>query len=175
MLAISNGYSAPYTVYQLRGDVLPLIHGQGYIIDVVYDDKSLHSGHHLSLSDSCYGYCQLSPGIQRIAARCDFGLFEKPTMDEKIYADVIKSLNSEVKGKPVLQRVGIRPISPDILPMVGPMKMCPNVVLNVGYGPYGFASIYGSKISASIIDGEDAERFAGGKMWAAINVGRMLI
>ena len=35
-------------------------------------------------------------------------------------------------------RLGLRPMSPDNLEIIGPMRQFPNVILNVGYGPQGF-------------------------------------
>jgi glycine/D-amino acid oxidase-like deaminating enzyme len=50
----------------------------------------------------------------------------------------------------------MRPLTADSLPMVGPMKHYPNVVLNCGYGYMGFQSFGVSKIIEGIIEDNDA-------------------
>ena len=35
-------------------------------------------------------------------------------------------------------RLGLRPLSPDNIPIIGPLKHYPNIILNVGYGAQGY-------------------------------------
>ena len=51
--------------------------------------------------------------------------------------------------------MGLRPLSPDDMPIIGPMRSFPNVILNVGYGPHGFRALPGGIILKSLVDGTD--------------------
>jgi len=53
-------------------------------------------------------------------------------------------------------RVGMRPLTADSIPFVGPMKHFPNVVINCGYGYMGFQAIGLSKVVEGIIEDNDA-------------------
>ena len=50
-----------------------------------------------------------------------------------------------------LLRTGLRPISPDEMPIIGPLRQFPNVFLNVGYGEQGTNAFCGCKILEDII------------------------
>ena len=163
-----------------------MIHGQGYIIDVLYDDEKHHKGDNLYLGNSCYSLSQLSPGIIRHSCLCDFGIWQehdyKKNFDPKRWDYITRTLAhdygwtlKQVEEKTVLRRMGFRPLSPDSLPVIGAMQMYPNVVLNSCYGPQGFQSLYGSELVAKMIEGEDAEEVAGKKLWKAIRAKRFLI
>ena len=73
-------------------------------------------------------------------------------------------------------RLGLRPMSPDNLEIIGPMRSFPNVVLNVGYGPQGFQAMSGSKIVESLIQNTDeAEKLFGPKILSMVDSKRMYI
>lgn len=54
VLVMCQGSWAPFHIYKTLGELVPMIQGQGYIIDVLYDDEKQHKGDHLYLGNSCY-------------------------------------------------------------------------------------------------------------------------
>ena len=110
------------------------------------------------MDQSPFCYAETEPGVIRLAACVDFGCIQTPFTDEA-RIQFIKRKVTEFFGieNPELHNlhIGLRPISPDNLEIIGPMKQYPNVILNVGYGPNGFHSIGGSQIVESIIQGSD--------------------
>ena len=71
----------------------------------------------------------------------DFGLFDKPYLDEQRVEQIKKTIkedfdeqNQEIKN----MRVNARPITPDSFPIVGRLKKYPNVIINNGHGPHGY-------------------------------------
>ena len=66
----------------------------------------------------------------------DFGLFEQPFVDPKRLEFLKKKLKEDFGHSDMKKlRNGLRPISPDEMPIIGALSHCPNVILNVGYGP----------------------------------------
>lgn len=83
IVVMAAGPQAPYHMYEhLNGTVMPLIQGQGYVFDILYEDHSLHTGKNVTISETIpYSYSQYYPGKQRIAALFDLGCFEEPKFD----------------------------------------------------------------------------------------------
>ena len=71
--------------------------------------------------------------------------------------------------------MGMRPLPPDSLPVIGPMQMHPNVVLNECYGAQGGMSLFCSQLAAAIVDGKDLNELADPQMQKALLANRMLI
>ena len=68
-------------------------------------------------------------------------MFKQPMFDQSRWDLIKKNIKSdfgftdEQFDKQVfLRRMGMRPLPPDSLPVIGPMQMYPNVVLNECYG-----------------------------------------
>ena len=97
-----------------------------------------------------------------MSALVDFCVNSEPFVDplrvkylkEKLQIDFGLSLE-EVEKNIKRLRTGLRPMSPDEFPIIGPLSHYPNVFLNVAYGPQGFQSLCGSKILESIIENTD--------------------
>ena len=114
------------------------------------------------LSKAPYSYCQYQPNKQRIAAFVDFGTFTEPFMDDKRIKYLHKVIrkdfgltDADLKEKMKLLRSCLRPISPDEVPIIGPLRYHPNVILNVAYGAKGAQAFCGSKIVEELIHGDN--------------------
>lgn len=86
-------------------------------------------------------------------------MFTQPFVDQKRLKFLYKQLSQdyeipleEVEPRISKLRTGLRPISPDELNIIGPMKHFPNVILNTGYGPWGFYAFAGGKIVESLVE-----------------------
>jgi hypothetical protein len=93
-----------------------------------------------------------------MAALVDIGVFREAFVDEERF-DFIKECiqldfglsEAELKERMNFFKTGLRPISPDECSFIGPLTHFPNVLLNGGYGPYGYYSFAGGKILESTI------------------------
>lgn len=99
VVVVATGSYASFHLQETLGEILPMISGQGYVLEVYYDDPEklkAHTGDHLLLSNSPYSYAQLEPGVQRMAALCDFGLLRKTKFDEERWTFVKKRIMQDL-------------------------------------------------------------------------------
>ena len=83
--------------------------------------------------------------MARLAVICDFGIFKKPWIDQerlnfgiKQVADDFGTSVEDIKKRALRTRACLRPMSSDNIPIIGPMRHFPNVLLNVAYGSQGW-------------------------------------
>lgn len=88
VVVVAAGPSAAFHIQETLGEIVPMIQGQGYVLDVHYDKDKIkcHTGDNILLSNSILSCAQMEPGVLRLAACCDFGLFRKPKFDEERWA-----------------------------------------------------------------------------------------
>ena len=77
--------------------VLPMISAQGYIVDLKDIPDDLDSACHLKIGDKGYAYAQMSPGKHRFVALMDFGLHDKPFIDQKRVKYLLKTYKQDFK------------------------------------------------------------------------------
>ena len=101
-----------------------------------------------------------------MAAFVDWGCFSKPFVDPKRVEFLKHQLCDdfgldieEVSSRMSLLKTGLRPVSPDEMNIIGPMTHFPNVILNTGYGPWGFHAFAGGKLVETIIEKTDNKMF----------------
>ena len=109
-------------------------------------------------NEDAYGLCQWGPDTARMAVVCDFGIFKKPSIDPERIAHGFKQVAEDlgtsakdIESRALNLRACTRPMSPDDLFIVGPMRHFPNVILNVGYGSQGWQCFSGAKIIEGIV------------------------
>ena len=108
-------------------------------------------------------------------------MFRKPYFDQERW-DYVKSRlrhdygwsEEQFERQAILRHMGMRPLSPDSLPVIGSMQRHPNVVLNTSYGSQGFQSFFGSRLAAAIIEGKVSE-FGSEDIRKAVDLRRFLI
>lgn len=88
----------------------------------------------------------------------DIGCFRESFVDPERLAFVKKCIqrdfglsDDELEKRMIFYKTGLRPISPDEFSFIGPMTNFPNVILNTGYGPYGYNTFSGGKILESTV------------------------
>lgn len=158
LVVVCTGPQTPKHLWHHFGCVLPSISAQGYGFDFKVDPAH-HLGVNILLLNSPYSMSQYAPGTQRMSAFVDWGCFDKPFVDEKRIAFLHRQLSydmgmpiEEVKQSISKMRPGLRPVSPDEMIIVGPMKHFPNVIINTGYGPWGFYCFAGGKVVESLVE-----------------------
>lgn len=159
LVVVCTGPDCSYHLADCLGIILPTLQAQGYTFDMVYDDLSLHQGYSVLLRESVFTTGQYAPGRHRHSALMDFGCFKKPFHDDERWQGAKTQVARDygISLKEVDERirslyVGRRPMAPDDLEIIGPLKQYPNILLNVGYGPQGFQAFCGSKILESMIE-----------------------
>ena len=112
-----------------------------------------------------------------MSALCDFGMFREPYFDQKRWDLIQENLVDHFKltedelAKVNGVHVGLRPLSPDSLPAIGPMQMFPNVVLNECYGAHGSMCLYGSRLASAVGEGETLDE----ELQSKVNPSRLFI
>lgn len=83
----------------------------------------------LRLGDSPYSFCPYTPGLVRLSACVEFGCFEEKFYDQGrmnyIKQNLAKDLGmcqDEIQESMRDFRLGLRPMSPDNLEIIGPMR-----------------------------------------------------
>ena len=160
LVVLCTGAQTPFHLWEHFKVVLPNVSGQGYVFDFELD-QAVAEPVSLYMANTPNTYCQSEPKMVRMASLVDLGVLREPAIDPKRRAFVHRILQRdyELTAEQVESRVhdfraGLRPMSPDMRFVVGPLRAYPNVLVNTGYGPYGYMSVCGAKILESIVYGD---------------------
>ena len=126
-----------------------------------------------------------------MASLLDFGCFKEPFFDQSrvdfLRRHISKEFGFEMKGDIIPEesnaercftnfRLRRRPISPDDVLILGPMRDYPNVILNVAYGSHGFRAPPGGMMLRSLIEADgEADAIFGKEIMKAVDSKRMFI
>jgi D-amino-acid dehydrogenase len=151
-LVIAAGTASKYLVQPL-GINLPLVSERGYHIELDAGQQTLSRP--VSWLDKSIFLTSMLNGI-RVAGTAEFAYADAP-LDDKRVDLLLKFAKRMLGGQPEIKSrwVGSRPSTPDSLPIIGPLKNHPNIVLAFGHAHVGLtlSSITG-KLVSQYIDGE---------------------
>ena len=148
------------------GTIFPLLTGQGYSVNLPDHDPKLDAGVNYKLHDRGCTYTQLRPGKHRLCGLMDIGCHEQSFLDPRrvnylrsIYETDFNIQSAEEDWRDLWS--GLRPLSPDDLPIVGPMAYYPNVVINAGHNGNGIPlGISSGKIVQELLDANETKYFS---------------
>jgi D-amino-acid dehydrogenase len=151
-LVIAAGTASKYLIEPL-GINVPLVSERGYHIELDTGQQTLSRP--VSWLDKSVFLTAMSNGV-RIAGTAEFAYADAPPDDKRIDL-LLKFAKKMLGGQPEIKSkwVGSRPSTPDSLPIIGPLKDHPNIVLAFGHAHVGLtlSSITG-KLVSQYIDGE---------------------
>lgn len=151
-LVIAAGTASKYLLQPL-GINLPLVSERGYHIELDAGDQNLRRP--VSWIDKSIFLTSMLNGI-RVAGTAEFAYAETPPDDKRMNL-LLKLAKEMLGGQPEIKSkwVGSRPSTPDSLPIIGPLKDHPNIVLAFGHAHVGLtlSSITG-KLVSQYIEGE---------------------
>lgn len=143
---------------RLLGVPLPVRPGKGYSIDV--DPYDLQSS--VNLSDAKVAVTPLTRNL-RLAGTMEFGGLDEELNQIRVGA-ILKAPSTYFRDwtppeTPVPARAGIRPMTPDGLPIIGPLGELSNTYVSTGHGMQGITLGPGSALALSrlVLHGEAPE------------------
>ncbi len=148
-LVVAAGVASRYLLEPL-GIKLPLVSERGYHLEL--NAKEQGFSRPISWLDKSIFLTPMVNGI-RIAGTAEFAYADTPPDDKRI-KNLLTFAKSMLGREPEIQSkwVGSRPSTPDSLPVIGPLKQHPNIVLAFGHGHVGLtlSSITGKLVSQYI-------------------------
>lgn len=148
-------------IAELLGLALPVRGGKGYGVDVVSPGGSLR--HATYLSERKVAVTPLSGGV-RLAGTMEFGAEDARPDDRRIQALHAAAVGYFDPWHPSRSTgwSGLRPMTPDGLPIIGSLPTVPGVHVATGHAMLGItlAPVTGARIASIIVDGHEPEDLA---------------
>jgi D-amino-acid dehydrogenase len=156
-VVVAAGYTSK-NIIDLLGIRLPLLPVQGYSFTIDNTKKILLN--HLISEDAGLAHIAPLKNKLRISGIADIGSIND--FDQERLNLLLKSAEKytgPIDSSTGKSWIGVRPLTPDDVPVIGPIPGYPDIILNTGHSSKGLTLSLGSAIAVrNMLEGKDKEK-----------------